>query len=222
MYGEIVFSWIVSIIEHAGYLGIFVLMFAENVFPPIPSELIMPMGAMLAEDGEMSFPLVMLAGTLGSFLGQSLLFYLSRKFGPDRLKRWATDHGHWVAISVEEIDRAQEWFGKRRGNVAVFLGRLVPGIRSLISIPAGLAKMPVGSFLCWTLLGTMIWNGALLAAGRLIADNYEQVESYLDPITTGFVIVLVGSYLRRVVRSFRKGSAASGPSRSSSRQPRHA
>ena len=214
------FSWIVSIIEKSGYLGIFFLMFLENVFPPIPSELIMPMGGMLAKRGELSFPVVLLAGVLGSLVGQTLLYYIGRKFGARRLKQWATDHGHWVAVSPEEIDRAQDWFGKRRGNVAVFLGRLVPGIRSLISIPAGLAQMPLGRFLFWTLLGTTAWTAALTVAGRLLADNYDKVEAYLDPVTTTILVLLAAAYLRRVIRSFKDQPAES--SRPSSEQPGHA
>lgn len=223
-YCESVFDSIVSIIEQGGYLGIFLLMFLENVFPPIPSELIMPMGGLLAERGDLQLSLVVVAGTLGSLLGQSVLYYAGRRLGPRKLKRWAREHGHWVAISEDEVGRTQAWFGKRRGSMAVFLGRLVPGIRSLISIPAGLARMPAGRFHFWTLLGTGIWAGALAAAGELVANNYDTVEAYLNPLTTAFMVILVGSYLRRVARSFRHDSSqpAAEPSRMSSRRSRHA
>lgn len=214
--------------DKAGYLGIVFLMFLENVFPPIPSELIMPMGGMLAREGRFSFPLLVAAGTAGSFVGQALLYELGRRLGPERLKRLARSHGHWVAVSEEEIDRAQDWFAKRRGSLAVFLGRLLPGIRSLISIPAGVAHMPVGRFLLWTLLGTGLWTWALALAGRMLADNYDKVESYLNPLTAGFLLLVAGSYLRRVIRSFQKSKrgsgsrqSSSGPTHTSAKRPRH-
>jgi membrane protein DedA with SNARE-associated domain len=198
-----VFEWIVSIIDKGGYLGIFFLMFLENVFPPIPSELIMPTAGLLAVQGKFSFLLVVVAGSLGSFAGQGLLYYLGYRVGEERLKRWARSHGHWVAVSADEIDRGKLWFQRRRGSMAVFLGRLVPGFRSVISVPAGLVKMPLARFMIFTLLGTVIWTAALAAAGGLIGENYDRVERFLDPITYIVVLSMVGSYLWRVFKRYR-------------------
>jgi membrane protein DedA with SNARE-associated domain len=194
------FEWITTIIEAGGYFGIAVLMFLENVFPPIPSELIMPMGGLLAKQGGLSFGPVVVAGTLGSFAGQVLLYHLGRRLGQERLKRWVDDHGHWVAVSCEEIDRAGEWFGRRRGRAAVFMGRLVPGIRSIISIPAGIGKMPLPGFLAFTFLGTAIWTAALTAAGVSLGRNYERVQQYLDPVTYLVIFAIVSSYLWRLAK----------------------
>lgn len=200
------FDWITSVIDKGSYLGIFALMLLENLFPPIPSELIMPVGGLLSEQGKLSLVGVVVAGTLGSFAGQVFLYYLGLKVGEKRLKRWAEDHGHWVATSPEEIDKAKEWFGKRRGGAAVLFGRLVPGLRSVISIPAGIVKMPLATFLTCTLLGTAVWTTALAYAGKLLGDNYDKVEQYLNPVTYLVVGFMVLSYLWRVVKSFRGGS----------------
>lgn len=203
------FDWIVSILEKGGYLGVCLLMFLENVFPPIPSELIMPMAGLLADRGELSFLPVILAGALGSFLGQGLLYYIGYRLGGQRLKGWAEEHGHWLALYPEDIDRAETWFRKRRGSVAVFLGRLVPGIRSVISLPAGVAKMPLPGFVFFTLLGTTLWTAALTAAGGLLGENYDRVERFLDPVTYVVLGGLLASYLYRVVKRFRRGHGAS-------------
>ncbi len=204
--GTPVFEWITSVIDKGSYLGIFALMLLENLFPPIPSELIMPVGGLLSEQGELSLLGVIVAGTLGSFAGQVFLYYLGHKVGEKRLKRWAEEHGHWVATSPEEIDRAKEWFGKRRGGAAVFLGRLVPGLRSVISFPAGIVKMPLPTFLTCTLVGTAAWTTALAYAGKVLGDNYDKVEQYLNPVTYAVVGFMVVSYLWRVAKSFRHGS----------------
>lgn len=202
------FDWIVSIIEKGSYLGVCFLMFLENVFPPIPSELIMPMAGLLADRGEMSFVGAVVAGTLGSFLGQGLLYYLGYKVGGDTIKEWAEKHGHWLALYPDDIDRAEKWFKKRRGGVAVFVGRLVPGIRSVISLPAGVAKMPLPSFCLFTVLGTGLWTLALTAAGRLLGENYDKVERFLDPVTYLVLFVMLASYVWRLVKRNGKGGRA--------------
>jgi membrane protein DedA with SNARE-associated domain len=202
------FDGIVSLISKGSYVGVLLLMLLENVFPPIPSELIMPLAGYLAERGEFNIWLAIAAGTVGSFAGQAALYYLGYRIGEDRLKRWAREHGHWVATSPEEIDRAQEWFDKH-GGAAVFVGRMVPGIRSLISIPAGLAKMSKWTFSAYTLAGTAVWTVALTYAGRMLGQNYEKVEQYLNPISYAVVGFIVLSYLWRVFKNYRGGSEPS-------------
>jgi membrane protein DedA with SNARE-associated domain len=194
------FDWILSIIDKAGYVGISLLMMLENLFPPIPSELIMPMGGFLTEKGELSLAGVILAGTLGSFVGQVGLYFLGRSLGERRLKRLAQKHGRWVAVSPDEIDKAKAFLSKRRGGLAIMLGRLVPGIRSLISIPAGITRMPLSKFLPCTLAGTALWTAALAYAGVLVGNNYAVVERYLNPVSYVIVFLVVVSYLRRVLK----------------------
>lgn len=186
-----------SLIESAGYFGIVFLMFVENVFPPIPSEFIMPLAGFMAGEDKFSLFGVIVAGTLGSVLGALPLYYLGAKLGEERLKKFAERHGRWLTLSPADIDRADDWFD-RHGAKAVLLCRLVPGIRSFISIPAGFNRMNLVSFLFFTALGSAVWTSLLAYAGYILKTNFRQVGEYLDVATYivfGSVIVL---YLWRV------------------------
>ncbi len=199
------FQAILSVVSKGGYAGIFLLMFLENVFPPIPSEVIMPLGGFLAEQGKLNFWIVVLLGTLGSTAGQLVLYYVGEAVGEERLKRWADEHGHWMAVSVDEIERSKAWFD-RHGGTAVLICRMVPALRSLISLPAGIVKMPILAFLGYTVIGSGLWTAALAHAGRLLGQNYEVVEQYLNPATYAILGILLGTYLFRVFRRYRKDS----------------
>lgn len=192
-------EWIKSTIESLGYFGIMLLMIIENVFPPIPSEIIMPLAGFLSTQGEFSYFGVVIAGTIGSVLGALLLYYVGRKVGGDRLKRWADTHGHWLMLSSEDIGRAQGWF-HRHGIVAVFVCRLVPGIRSLISIPAGIERMNLSVFLIYSALGTGVWATILAYLGRMLGRNYEKVSNYLAPISYVVLGGFLVCYIAYVVR----------------------
>lgn len=192
------FEWIVDILARAGYLGVALLMLAENLFPPIPSEFIMPLAGFVAARGDMSLVGVIAAGTLGSVLGALPWYWAGRRFGPERLKRLAGRHGRWLTISPIDVDRAHAWFD-RRGRIGVLVGRLVPAVRTLISVPAGLAAMPIVPFLAYSTIGTVIWTTLLAAAGYLLQDQYEQVATYLDPVSKGVVGLIVLTYLYRLV-----------------------
>ena len=150
------FDWMIELIERGGYLGIVALMFLENLFPPIPSELIMPSAGFQASQGSLSLAGVMLAGTAGSLCGALFWYAVGRYAGENRLKRWASRHGRWLTLTPEDVDRADDWFD-RHNAAAVFFGRLLPTIRTLISIPAGLFEMPPGPFLLYSALGTGLW-----------------------------------------------------------------
>jgi membrane protein DedA with SNARE-associated domain len=175
-------EWIKSFMQSLGYLGIGLLMFLENIFPPIPSELIMPLAGFTAAQGELSFWGAVAAGIAGSVLGQLPLYYLGRLAGEERLKRWADKYGKWLTVSHEEIERARGWFD-RHGGKAVLICRLIPGVRSLISIPAGMAKMNLVPFLLYSTVGMGVWALALAYLGRVLGENYELVSRYLGPIT---------------------------------------
>lgn len=175
-------EWIKGFMESLGYLGIGLLMFLENVFPPIPSELIMPMAGFTAAQGELSFAGAVAAGIAGSVLGQLPLYYLGRLAGEERLKRWADKYGKWLTVSHEEIDKAKGWF-ERHGGKAVLICRLIPGIRSLISIPAGMARMNLAIFLLYSTIGMGLWALALAYLGLALGQNYELVDRYLGPVT---------------------------------------
>lgn len=188
-------QWINETINTLGYAGIALMMFLENVFPPIPSEVIMPLGGFASTESGLTLLGVILAGTLGSVLGQLPLYYLGRAVGEARLKRWAREHGRWVMVSEDEIERAKRWFDEH-GGAAVLVCRLIPGIRSLISIPAGFAEMPLLPFLLYSALGMGAWATALAFAGRALGENYEQVGRYLGPIS---YVVLGGLVLATIV-----------------------
>ena len=173
-------DWIVHIIDQLGYAGLALMMFLENIFPPIPSEVIMPLGGFVASQGKLSLPLVILAGTIGSVVGQLPLYYLGHFLGKARLMRLADKYGKWLTVSGADIDHASRWFN-RRGSRAVLIGRLVPGVRSLISIPAGICGMNLPKFLMLSALGMGVWAGALALAGQLLGQNYEKVEKYMGP-----------------------------------------
>lgn len=193
------FDWILGVIQQAGYLGLFALMVLENLFPPIPSELVMPLAGFLAARGDLDPVLVVLVGTAGSVLGALPWYWVGYRVGAPRLLRFVTRHGHWLTLSCDEVDRANEWF-RRRGWTAVLMGRMVPGVRTLISVPAGIARMGMPLFLALTAAGSLAWTAVLVAAGYLLENQYRLVEGYIDPISTAIVVGLLAVYLYRVTR----------------------
>jgi membrane protein DedA with SNARE-associated domain len=171
-----------SIFFSTGYFGIVLLMFVENVFPPIPSEVIMPLAGYMAAQGTLSLFGIIVAGMTGSVLGALPLYYMGRKLGEDRLKQFADNHGRWLTLSRKDIERAKGWFD-RHGGAAIFFCRLIPGVRSLISIPAGIARMKILPFLAYTATGTGMWAALLAYLGYFLATEYTQVSEYLDPVS---------------------------------------
>jgi membrane protein DedA with SNARE-associated domain len=198
-------SWVMQMMSTTGYVGLVLLMVLENVFPPIPSEVIVPLAGFMATQDRMSLLGVIVAGTLGSVLGALPLYYLGRKIGDERLKAFADRHGRWLTLSREDLDSAQQWFDRHSG-LAVLLCRLVPGVRSLISIPAGINGMPLALFLLYTTLGTGLWTALLTLAGYGLGANFRQVERYLDPVSYVVLAVIVVLYVRRVI--MHKGARA--------------
>ena len=191
--------WVMGVISSAGYIGIVALMFIENIFPPIPSELIIPLAGYLVSKGQLEFSGVIIAGTIGSVLGALPLYYAGRKFKEKRLRKLTKKYGRWLAMSEADIDRAQNWFEKY-GGWTVFFCRLVPGIRSVISIPAGIHRMNVASFLLWSAAGMALWTTVLTSAGYLLKSNFEKFEQYLDPFAYVVFGALLSIYIYRVVK----------------------
>lgn len=192
-------DWIKSIIEGFSYPGIAFLMLLENVFPPIPSELIMPLAGFVAARGELNFIAVVLVGTAGSVVGALPWYYAGAKLGTERMKRLARRWGHWLTLSPEDVDKAGAWFD-RHGKGAVFFGRLMPAVRTLISVPAGIVGMPMTLFLLYSTLGSLIWTALLALAGFLLESQYEKVQAYLNPVSTAIVVLMVLYYLYRLIR----------------------
>lgn len=192
------FDLVASIVEKSGYAGVFLLMLAENVFPPFPSEVIMPLAGFAAARGDLNAVAVAAAGTAGSLLGALLWYVLGRRIGLKRLQRWAGRGGRWIALSPGELGRASAWFERHCGK-AVLFGRLLPTVRTLISVPAGIARMPLGRFLLYSAIGSALWTSGLAAAGYLLEDRYEQVGRYLNPVANVIFAAIAGAYLYRVV-----------------------
>lgn len=190
-------AWITQTISDLGYLGIMLLMLLEAVFPPIPSELIIPFAGFAAGEGRLDFFGVILAATAGSMLGMIPWYLIGRLFGLERVKWLADRFGRWFAFNAHEIDIAARLF-HRWGRPIVFAGRLFPIVRTLISVPAGLAKMSVTSFTLYSMLGMLLWNTVLVTAGYVLHENYHLVESFLDPLTYLVLIAVVLVYLYRV------------------------
>lgn len=193
------FDWITGLLEGGGAFAIAALMLLENVFPPIPSELIMPLAGFNAARGGTPLWLAILAGGAGSTLGAWFWYAIGRAYGSARLHHLVARYGRWLTLTPSELTRAEGWFA-RHDRAAVFLGRFLPTIRTLISVPAGLARMPVGWFLAYTAIGSFIWSGGLALAGYLLEGGYEAVSHRIDPLSNAIVLGIVALYLWRVFR----------------------
>ncbi len=194
-------EWLYTTTTAIGYPGIMLLMFAENICPPLPSELIMPLAGFAAAQGNLSFVGVVLAGSFGALLGQLPYYALGYWVGEEKLFLWTDRYGRWLLLSSTDIRRADHWFD-RYGRWAVFFGRLVPGLRMLIPLPAGLSRMPVTIFLAFSLFGTVAWTSLLVLLGFVLQQNYQLVSRYLGIATlwvAGFALLAaLGWFLRRL------------------------
>jgi membrane protein DedA with SNARE-associated domain len=203
------FEWARSVVQGMGYSGVALLTFLENVFPPIPSELIIPLAGFVAAEGDMTVAGVVIAGTLGSIAGAVLWYEVGRRVGEYRVRRWVERSGHWLTLSPPDIDAAQNWF-RTHGRIAVFVGRLVPGVRSLISMPAGFARMPLPTFLLYSLVGTAMWTAGLAYAGVLLRSNFTVVGDYIDRASYVVLAMFGVTVARRYVKCWQGRRARQG------------
>jgi membrane protein DedA with SNARE-associated domain len=198
-----VFDWIVGIITRLGYAGVTVLTFLEHLFPPIPSELILPLAGYVTGSGDLTLGAVIAFGSLGSLGGATAWYVVGRRIGETRLRKWIDDHGRWLTLSNGDIDRAKDWF-HRRGKAAVLIGRLMPGVRTFVSLPAGFSGLGWAPFLIYSAIGTVLWTAALVYAGAKLQENFELVSNYVDIITNGVFAILGAMILWRYIRCWRK------------------
>jgi membrane protein DedA with SNARE-associated domain len=175
-----------QVLRDLGYAGLALLMLAETVFPPIPSEAVLPLAGYLVERGDFNYVLVLLTSTAGSVLGAMLLYEAARHGGRPFAERFL----RFAHLQPEKLDEAERWFA-RRGALIVLLGRCVPGMRSLVSLPAGLLRMPRLQYLGLTLLGSAIWNTVLVTIGYLLGSQWERVADVIGPISKPLVAVVV-------------------------------
>lgn len=190
-------AWIVEAVRTFGYVGIALLMCLENLCPPVPSELIMPLAGVLAADGSLTLYGVIAAGSVGSLVGQSAWYALGRRMGERRIREFAARHGRWMAVSPEDLDHARGWL-TRHGAAAVTIGRLVPTVRTLISLPAGMTGMGWWQFLAYSAVGTTAWTAGLAIAGYLLQSRFTRIRDVLGPISAAVLVLMLGWYVWRV------------------------
>lgn len=185
-------EWIKTLMESLGHWGIGLLMFLENLFPPIPSELIMPLAGYTASlpDSRIQIAPAIAAGVIGTIVGALPWYYVGKLVGEENIERLANKYGKWISISSKDISQANHWFTKH-GEKAVLLCRLVPGVRTLISLPAGLNAMPLIPFLLYSTIGTFLWVSLLTFAGYKLGQNYELVDEYLGPVSKIVFLALI-------------------------------
>lgn len=181
-------TWSTDIMEKLGYVGLALLTGLENIIPIVPSEVVQPLAGFLAGEGRMNFFLALLAATIGSVVGAVVLYLLGHWFGEWRLRALVRRWGRWAGLYESDIDKADAWFN-RYGGIAVMICRMVPVLRCLISLPAGLRRMPLGMFIFYTAIGSIAWNTLLIGSGWVLGDNWGKVETYVGPLT--YVVVLL-------------------------------
>ncbi len=179
-------DWVTGVIDSLGYLGVALLVALENVFPPIPSEIVLPFAGFVASDGDANLIGMIVAATVGSVVGALILYGFSAWVGPDRVGQVVIRYGRWLRLTTDDVIKAERWFDRYSGW-AVLLCRRIPLVRSLISIPAGFRRMPLGRFVVYTSIGSAVWNSALIGAGYLLRSSWHDVE----PILSWFQYVVV-------------------------------
>ncbi|MCH7295788.1 DedA family protein [Acinetobacter higginsii] len=186
-------EWVLSIMEKLGYLGIAFLMFLDNIFPPIPSEIIMPSAGYTASKGELTLIGVIIAGSAGSILAAMLFYWIGRKVPQQRLFQFIERYGKYLRIQVADLDKALTWFNKH-GHRIVFFGRMIPAVRSLISIPAGISRMPFSKFMLYSSAGTLIWTSFLAYLGYHFSENQTLMLAILQRISY-LIFALIALYI---------------------------
>ena len=195
---------IIEIMNNFGYIGVFLLIAIENVFPPIPSEVILLFGGFMTTFTNMNIIGVIIASTLGSLLGAIILYYIGKILNKERLKKIITSKpGKLLRLTTEDIDKADKWFDTK-GNKTVFFCRFIPVIRSLISIPAGMSEMPMKKFLIYTTAGSLIWNSALTIAGSIVGENWTDILEIMDQYSHIIVILLAILFVIAIIIFYTK------------------
>jgi len=215
-------NWVQDVINQFGYFGVALLVVIENVFPPIPSEIVLPFAGFVAQqsasavnataDAAQSDTTVvgmMIAATVGSVVGALILYFVSAAIGPERLRGFVERFGKWFGVKSSDLVRAEEWFD-RRSVVAVLVGRCVPLIRSIVSIPAGFRRMKLTSFVVLTAIGSAVWNIALIGAGAVLGDQWERVGEYVGVFQWLVIVAILVLLIRFVVSRLKKRRPQNG------------
>lgn len=195
--------WITQVMEEYGYIGVFLMIALENIFPPIPSEIILPFGGFMTTYTTLSVTGVIVVATVGSLAGAIILYGIGRLLDVRRLETVVERYGHVLRITKEDLRRADDWFD-RYGVWAVFFCRMVPLVRSLISVPAGMARMNFTMFLLLTILGTLIWNTVLVSVGAVLGESWRDILSWMDVYSKLIYSLLAILFLAGCVWLFRR------------------
>ncbi|MET7807838.1 DedA family protein [Micromonospora chersina] len=203
-------GWVASVIDSFGAVGVALLVALESIIPPIPSEIVLAMAGYLAAEGRFNLVLIVLAATAGSLLGALVLYWLGAALGEERLKRWLD---HIPLVDRDDLEKADRWF-ERHGRWAVLIGRVVPVVRSLVSVPAGANRMPLGEFVLLTTLGSGVWNALIVGAGFALGSRWERVNQYSDwfnyAIFAVFAVMIVSWVVKKVRRRRARQSVTAG------------
>lgn len=191
---ETIIDWILALITSAGYLGIFLAMFVEGILTPIPSELIIPFAGYLASTGQMDIGLVILVGSLGAVCGSTIAYLIGRWLGRPFFDRF----GKYLGFGPDSMCRAEAWFAKW-GNYGILIGHSLPGVRSIISFPAGISKMDIKRFALFTFIGAAIWNTVLAVAGYLLGDAFRDIARSLDGWDLAILVVVGAAFLAYIL-----------------------
>lgn len=198
--------WVTDMMEQFGYLGIFLMMTLENVFPPIPSEVILPFGGFMTTYTNLSIFGVMITATTGSIVGAIILYGIGMLMGVERMGKVVDRWGHIIRVKKEDIQKADAWFDKY-GYWTVLFCRMVPLIRSLISIPAGMSNMRFSLFLFFTMIGTVIWNLILVLIGVVLGDSWEDILGFMEIYSTAaYLLIGIGLVLVLILFIYKKRS----------------
>jgi len=189
-------DWVIRLIDWGGYAGVFALMLIETIFPPLPSEVILPLAGMRAANGPLGLGGVVASATAGAMVGNYFWYLLARSIGLERFRAFVTRHGRWLTLDWGDVEKVRRLFD-RFGAGLVFLGRMLPTIRTFISVPAGLVDMSLVKFLIWSTLGTAIWSGVLAGAGYLLGREFQAIDAVAGPVSSIVVAAILLWYVWR-------------------------
>lgn len=195
-------TWVESVIESLGYLGVALLVILENVFPPIPSEIVLPFAGFVAQRGDASVAAMVLSATVGAVIGALILYGIAAVIGPERLATFVSSFGRWFGVKPSDLVRAEQWFD-RHAAAAVLLGRCVPLVRSVVSIPAGFRRMKLLPFVLYTAVGSAVWNTALVGAGAVLGAQWDRVEQWVGLFQYVVIVAILAFVIRFAVKKLR-------------------
>lgn len=196
-------NFVISIMNQFGYLGIFFLIFIENIFPPIPSEAVLLFGGFMTTYSELNLVLMVFFATLGSLAGAIILYYIGKILNKKRLKKLISGRvGKVLRLKASDVDKADQWFDTK-GNKTVFFCRFIPVVRSLISIPAGMSEMVMSKFLLYTISGSLIWNTVLLFIGSKVGENWQKIEKLIGEYSHIILILLIVAFISFMIWYFK-------------------